>query len=176
MESAVMRKWLPVYKYLKLIPSLLLFAVICLLPKESTAASVQECMGQVKMFQTPSAMAGAAEICMQAHFDNLKSAADSCREQAALKSIPSASFAACQASLIFELAGQVDECEAEAEGLLTGSGALLNQLIDGAKRGCQKLAQQAAEICHENGNKFSGLAQSAAITACEQAGLRNDIR
>lgn len=158
-------------KLMKLLLSLTLLTCICLLAQMSLASSVQECMGKVKMFQNPSAMAGAAEICMQTHFDNLKEAADTCRQEAAAKAIPSASYAACQASLIFELAGQVDECEDEAEKLLTGGGEMQNQVIEGAKLGCQKLAQQAAAICLENANKFSGLAQSAAVTACEQAGF-----
>ena len=93
------------------------------------------------------------------------------RQEAAAKAIPSASYAACQASLIFELAEQVDDCRNEAEKLFTGNGEMQNQVIEGAKRGCQKLAEQAAEICENNANTFSGLAQSTAIVACEQAGL-----
>ena len=158
-------------KLMKPLLPLTLLPAICLLAQMSLASSVQECMGKVKMFQNPSAMAGAAEVCMQTHFENLKHAADTCRQEAAGKAIPSASYAACQTSLIFELAGQVDECEDEAEELLTGEGEMQNQVIEGAKLGCQKLAQQAAAICLENANKFSGLAQSAAVTACEQAGF-----
>ena len=169
--STIVRGWFITTKLMKPLLSFTLLTGICLFAQMSLASSVQECMGKVKMFQNPSAMAGAAEVCMQTHFDNLKEDADTCRQEAAAKAIPSASYAACQTSLIFELAGQVDECEDEADKLLTGEGEMQNQVIEGAKLGCQKLGQQAAAICLENANKFTGLAQSAAVTACEQAGF-----
>lgn len=135
------------------------------------ASSLQECMGQAKMFQNPSAMAGAADICMHIHFENLKTDADTCRSEASKKAIPSASYAACQTSLIFNLIGQVDDCEEEAKELLQGTGEVLKSVKQGANSGCKRLAERAAVICRENANKFKGLAQSTAMTACEQAGL-----
>lgn len=135
------------------------------------ALSLQECMGQVKMFQNPSAMAGAAEICMQIHFENLKTAADKCRSEANTKTIPGASHAACQASLISDLIGQVNDCEKEAKDLLQGKGEVLESVKRGANSGCKRLAEQAAVICRENANRFDGLSQSAAMTACKQAGF-----
>jgi hypothetical protein len=170
-KSMVVADYFLASKLIKALLILTLLGSTCVLPQISLASSVQECMGKVKMFQNPSAMAGGAEVCMQIHFDNLNEAADTCRQEAAAKAIPSASYAACQASLIFELAEQVDDCRKEAEKLLTGDGEMQNQVIEGAKLGCQKLAEQAAAICIKNANKFSGLAQSTAIAACEQAGL-----
>ena len=170
-QFRVIQDYFIMSKLKKALISLIIISGICLIAQTSLALSVQECMGKVKMFQNPSAMAGAAEICMQTHFDNLKEAADTCRQEAAGKAIPSASYAACQAEMIFELADQVDECENEAEKLLTGSGEMQSHVIGGAKLGCQRLAEQALAICLENANKFSGLAQSAAVTACEQAGF-----
>lgn len=135
------------------------------------ASPLQECMGQAKMFQNPSAMAGAADICMHIHFENLKTAADTCRTEASTKTIPGASYAACQTSLIFDLVGQVDDCEKEAQELLQGEGEVLEAVKQGAITGCESLAENAAAICRDNANKFSGIAQSAALSACEQAGL-----
>lgn len=135
------------------------------------ASSLQECMVQAKMFQNPSAMAGAADICMHMDFENLKIDADSCRSEASTKTIPAASYAACQTSLIFDLIGKVDDCEDEAEELLQGKGEVLKAVKQGALAGCERLAERAGEICRENANKFSGISQSAAVTACEQAGL-----
>lgn len=125
----------------------------------------------VKMFQNPSAMAGAAEMCMQTQFENLKSAADACRTEASTKAVPQVSNAACQTSLIFDLISKVNDCKKEAKELLQGDGPLLESVKQGANSGCKRLSDRAAVICRENAAKFGGLAQSAAITACEQAGL-----
>ncbi len=135
------------------------------------ASSLQECMVQAKMFQNPSAMAGAADICMHIHFENLNTAADTCRSEASTKTIPGASYAACQTSLIFDLVGQVNDCEDEADDLLQGEGEVLEAVKQGAITGCERLAERAAAICRENADKFHVLAKSAAMSACEQGGL-----
>lgn len=135
------------------------------------ASSVQECMGMAKMFQNPSAMAGAADMCMQTHLENLKFAAEACRTEASTKAVPEVSYAACQASLIFDLINQVGDCEKEAKELLQGDGQILESVKKGANSGCKRLAERVAVICRENAAKFEGFAQSAAMTACKQAGL-----
>ncbi len=45
------------------------------------------------------------------------------------------------------------------------------RISTGAGTGCVKLVEQATGICRENANKFTGLAQSAATSACKSAGL-----
>lgn len=135
------------------------------------ADTVQDCMLKAKIFQNPSALAGAADLCNQAYFENLKDMADTCRAEAATKTLPGAEYAACQASLILGLDRHVRICEEEAEGLLEGGDALTAQIKAGAASGCRQLVGQATEICRENANKFTGLAQSAATSACEVAGF-----
>jgi hypothetical protein len=128
-------------------------------------------MVKAKTYQNPSAMAGAADICMQGYFDSLKADADACRAEASTKTFADASYAGCQASLILALRKQIGVCRDEAEDLLKEKDDLTALVKQGAGAGCEKLVDQAAEICRDNANKFSGLAQSAAMTACEQAGL-----
>ena len=152
----------------KKVVSLVLLGLFCI---NANATPVQECMVKAKIFQNPSALAGAAEICMQGYFASLEAQAKACRADAATKTFADASYAACQASLIFDLREQVDICKDEARDLLTDKNDLTVRVSEGANSGCTKLAEQATEICRDNANKFSGLAQSAAMTACEGAGL-----
>ena len=152
----------------KISASLVLFGAFCM---NANADPVQECMVKAKIFQNPSALAGAAEVCMQGYFDSLKAEADACRADAAAKTFVDAEYAACQGSLILGLRDQVGICNDEAKGLLKEKDELTTRVSTGAGAGCEKLAQQATEICRENANKFTGLAQSAATTACKTAGL-----
>ncbi len=71
-------------------------------------------MVKAKIFQTPSALASAADVCMKGYFDSLKAAADACRADAAIQMFVDASFAACQASLIVDEL-QISEGTVDAE-------------------------------------------------------------
>ena len=135
------------------------------------AVPVPECTVKAKIFQNPSAMAGAAETCMQRYFEGLEADADACRAEASEATLPAASYAACQATLIFDLREQIGGCRDEAQNLLEQNDELTSLVKDGAAAGCEKLVAQAASICRENAGKFDGLAESTAMTACEQAGL-----
>ena len=152
----------------KTLTSLVLFSAFCM---NVNADPVQECMVKAKIFQNPSALAGAADVCMQGYFDSLKAEADTCRADAAAKTFVDAEYAACQGSLILGLRDQIRICEDEAKGLLKEKDELTTRVSAGAATGCEKLSEQATEICRENANKFAGLAQSAATTACKTAGL-----
>ncbi len=152
----------------KTVASLLLLSVFSM---NVNADPVQECMVKAKVFQNPSALAGAANFCMQGYFDSLKAAADACRADAATKTFVDASYAGCQASLIFGLREQIGICKDEAKDLLKEKDELTNRVSAGAGAGCEKLTEQAAGICRENANKFTGIAKSAATSACETAGL-----
>ncbi len=152
----------------KTVASLVFLGVFCI---NANADLVQECMVKAKIFQNPSALAGAADVCMQGYFDSLKAAAEACRADAATQTFVDASFAACQASLIFGLMDQVGICRDEAKNLLKAKDELTNRVSTGAGAGCVKLVEQATGICRENANKFTGLAQSAATSACKSAGL-----
>ncbi len=145
---------------------------ILLIPAMHAAADpVQECVVKAKTFQNPSALAGAAELCMEGYFESLESDATACRTEAATKPLAGAEFAACQASLILGLRNQIDVCQREARSLLKESDDMTMRVKSGAGVGCNRLVQRATEICRENAAKFSGLAESAATTACEAAGL-----
>jgi len=137
----------------------------------ATAESVPECMVHAKILQNPSALAGAAEFCMQTYFGNLKADADACRAEAAAKPLAGAELVACQAALIFGLHDQIELCRQEANDLKGANNELATQVGLGADIGCDSLVKQAAEICGDSAKKFNGLAQSAAESACEAAGL-----
>lgn len=152
----------------KTVASLVLLSVFCI---NANADPVQECIVKAKIFQNPSALAGAADVCMQGYFDSLKAAADACRADAATKTFVDAEYAGCQGSLILGLRDQIGMCRDEAKRLLKEQDELTTRVSAGAGAGCEQLSNQATEICRENANKFTGLAQSAATTACKTAGL-----
>ena len=134
--------------------------------------SVEECMDRVKVLQNPSALVGAAQICMQNYFDALSAEADDCREEAATKKLSGPELAACQATLILGLREQVEICREQAEGLSSEDNAFASQVGAGAINGCDKLVEQSTKICRDNAAKFSsGLGQSTAEGACKAAGL-----
>jgi hypothetical protein len=137
----------------------------------ANADRVQECMVKAKIFQNPSALAGAADVCMQEYFDGLKAEADACRVDASTKTFVDVEYAGCQGSLILGLRDQIGICKDEANGLLKENDELTARVSAGAGAGCEKLSEQVTEICRENANKFTGLARSAATTACKTAGL-----
>lgn len=145
--------------------------ILLVLTIHAAADPVQECVVKAKTFQNPSALAGAAEICMQGYFDSLEADASACRTEAETKPLAGAEFAACQASLILGLRNQIDLCQQEAGSLLKESDELTMRVKSGAGSGCERLVQQAYGMCRASAAEFSGLAESAAITACEAAGL-----
>ncbi len=136
------------------------------------ANSIEECMVRAKVVQNPSALAGAAEVCMQNYFAVLSAEADDCREEAATKKLSGPELAACQGTLILGLREQVEMCREQAEGLSSEDNALASQVGAGAIKGCDQLAEQSRKICRDNAGKFSsGLGQSTAEGACKAAGL-----
>jgi hypothetical protein len=134
--------------------------------------SIEECMVSAKVLQNPSALAGAAEVCMQNYFDVLSAEANECREQAATKKLSGPELAACQATLILGLRDQIETCREQAEDLSGEDNALASQVGAGAINGCEQLVEQSKKICRDNATKFSsGLGQSTAEGACKAAGL-----
>lgn len=136
------------------------------------ANSIEECMVHAKALQNPSALTGAAEVCMQNYFDVLSAEADDCRAEAAEKTLSGPELAACQADLILGLRDQLEMCTDEAEKLGETGNELAVQVGVGANQGCDRLRQQSEKICRDNAAKFSSsIAQSTAEGACKAAGL-----
>ncbi len=150
---------------------LLSFALISVSVTGANANSVPECMVHAKTLQNPSALAGAAQVCMTVYFDSLRTEAEACRAHAEKKTLPGAEFAACQATLILGLRDQIDTCHREASNLYREGDELTARVSGGAKSGCFGLSEQATKLCRDNAEKFSGLAEAAAEGACEAAGL-----
>ena len=147
---------------------------VALLVASLTAAqanSLPACMVHAKTLQNPSALAGAAEVCMGIYCDELSAAAEVCRVEAAAKALPGAEFAACQATLIIGLRKQIETCRIEANSLSGENSDLIARVTSGAEAGCSALTRQATQLCRDNARTFSGVAKAAAETACEAAGL-----
>lgn len=147
------------------------FALFAMSVTAALASSVPACMVHAKTLQNPSALAGAAEVCMAVYFEELSVAAEECRVEAAVKPLAGAEFAACQATLILGLRKQIEMCRTEANSLSGENSNLIADVAGGAESGCSTLSRQATQLCRDNARTFSGVAEAAAETACEAAGL-----